>query len=233
MRTTLAALGAALALACAPALAQQKPGQEKVYERAFDPVDEAAGDATWVRFKNQLAEAIERQDRKFVLSVLDPKIHNGPGIEDGIAAFRKEWDFDGEPKLFWTELRRLLFLGSVYVKDDKGPQLVCAPYVTFRWPDDLDGILYGALIARNVLVKAKPDSNSDTVATRSYGIVGVKDWEVADAAPKSTQKWVKIVLKGGADGYVPEEQLRAPFEHRACFQRQKDGWKMVSLVGGE
>ena len=227
MRNALAALAAALFLACAPAAAQ-----EKVLERPFDPVDEAASDTNWVRFKNQLGEAIERQDRKFILSILDPKIHNGPGIESGVAAFRKEWDFDADPKLFWTELRRLVFLGTVYLKEDKGPQLVCAPYVTFKWPDDLDGILYGAIISRNVLVKAKPDSNSDTVATRSYGIVGVRDWEVADIFPKSPQKWVRIVFNGG-EGYIPEEQIRAPFEHRACFQRVKDGWRMMSLVGGE
>lgn len=227
MRNALAALAAALLLACAPAIAQ-----ERAVERPFDPVDEAASDATWVRFKNQLGEAIGRQDKKFILSILYPKIHNGPGIEDGVAAFRKEWEFDGDPKLLWTELRRLVFLGTVYVKEDKGAPLVCAPYVTFKWPDDLDGIIYGALIARNVLVKAKPDSNSETLATRSYGIVGVRDWEVADAAPKSSQKWVRVVLKDG-EGYIPEEQIRAPFEHRACFRREKDGWKMVSLAGGE
>jgi hypothetical protein len=61
--------------------------------------------------------------------------------------------------------------------------------------------------------------------------VPVSDWEIADQASDVKQKWVKIRLKG-ADAYVPEEQIRSPVEHRACFVKTENGWRMIAFVVG-
>jgi hypothetical protein len=40
------------------------------------------------------------------------------------------------------------------------------------------------------------------------------------------QKWVKIRIQD-RDGYVPEEQVRSPIEHAACFVKGETGWRLT------
>jgi hypothetical protein len=207
-------------------------GSARAQEIKLLPVDEAAGDMSWVRFKNALLEAIEKHDKKFVLGVIDANIRNGPAAPSGIAEFKQQWDFDSEPKELFAELRSILFLGGVYVKERHAPRQFCGPYVAMKWPDDYDPYHAGAIVSKEVLVKESPSPNAKTIATLAYDIVGVPDWEVADEDRNSPQKWVKVSLKA-REGYVPEEQIRSAIEHRACFQRTAHGWKLTALSAGE
>jgi hypothetical protein len=221
----LAGLCLSLALA-APTAAQDGSEPKKL-----SPSDEAAKDASWINFRKRLLTALEKHDRAFVLSILDRNIRNPLDAPRGIAAFRKQWDFDADDSPLWRELPAALFLGSAWLKPEKGPRQLCAPYVAVKWPEDVDPFDYGAITAREALVKAAPSSNSATLATLGYDIVPVTDWEVVDQAPEGKQKWVKIRLKG-ADAYVPEEQIRSPIEHRACFVKTENGWRMIAFVVG-
>jgi hypothetical protein len=65
----------------------------------------------------------------------------------------------------------------------------------------------------------------------SYNMVEVADWEVADRAAGSLQKWVRIKLKAG-EGFVPEEQIRSPIEHAACFIKGEGGWRLAGFGPG-
>ena len=69
-------------------------------------------------------------------------------------------------------------------------------------------------------------------------IVGVEDWDLDDATPKVSQRWVRVVLKNGI-GYMASEHIRSAIEARACFTRSRGKtpnagpWRMISLtVGG-
>ncbi|MBM3359545.1 MAG: hypothetical protein FJY54_17700 [Betaproteobacteria bacterium] len=211
-----------LAALSAPAAAQ---------ERKFEPVDEGAKDASWVGFRNRLLTALDKRDRKFVLGVLDRNIRNSLDAPRGVAEFRKQWDFDANDGALWRELPAALFLGSAWLKSGKGPRQLCAPHLAAKWPDDLDPFDYGAITAKEVLVKSEPSTEAKTVATLSHSIVRVTDWEVADAVTQAKQIWVKVRLKS-AEGFVPEEQIRSPVEHRACFVKTEHGWRMVAFVVG-
>jgi hypothetical protein len=195
------------------------------------PVDEAAKDASWVSFRNNLLNALEKHDKKFVLSILDRNIRNTPETPRGAAEFRKQWDIDADDSPLWRKLSYALFLGGAYMKRDKGPAEFCAPYVMAKWPDDADPHDHGAIISRDVLVKAAPSSDSPTLKALTYDIVAVTDWDVADAAADVKQHWVKIKIKEG-EGFVPEEQIRSPIEHAACFVKTENGWRMTVLRAG-
>lgn len=195
------------------------------------PVDEAAKDPSWTAFRNRLIDAIGKRDRKFVLDILDRNVRSGGEGGRGVAEFRKQWELDSNASPLWQELPAALFLGGAYVKHDKGPGELCAPYVSVRWPQDVDAFRGGAIIAKEALVKSAPSAASETLATLSYDIVEVSDWEVADQGADSRQKWVKIRLRGG-EGYVPEEQIRSPIEHTACFVKTASGWRMTGFAPG-
>lgn len=195
------------------------------------PIDEAAGDASWLRFKARLLDALVKRDQRFVISIVAGKIRN-ISETDGIAEFRKLWETHSASSQFWVELQKILFLGGAYVKRDKGVTEFCAPYVHYKWPDDAPASATGAIIAREVLVKATPSAEGATLQTLSFDLVNVIDWEVADESKDNRQPWVKIQTKAGA-GYVPEEQIRSPLEYRACFYKSGASWRMTGLEVGE
>lgn len=209
-----------------PALAQ-----ETVRTLKLPPVDEAAKDLSWVNFKNRLLNALATRDRKFVLGILDQNVRSGLDQQRGIAQFRQQWGLDEDDSPLWRQLPTALFLGGAFVKVEKRPVEFCAPYVSVKWPEDIDAVGGGAIIAKESLVKAGPSSESETLATLSYDIVQVIDWEVADRSPDAKQKWVKIRLKG-EEAYVPEEQIRSPVEHTACFIKTADDWRLIGFAPG-
>lgn len=234
MRPALQACICVLMAAAFSAAAQERSDAARLTAQPVTkllPVDEAAKDPSWVTFRNRLLAALEARDRKFLLSIIDANIRNSMEAPRGPDSFRKMWNVDGADSTLWRELRAALFLGSAWHKPEKGPRELCAPYVPVVWPTQLDPFDYGAIVAREVLVKAEPAYDSETLATLSYDLVVVRDWELPDKAPQSAQKWVRIRL-GDRDGFVPEEQVRSPIEHRACFIRTEAGWRMVAFVVG-
>ena len=196
-------------------------------ERTLEPVDEAGKDASWTGFRKRLIGALEKRDRSFVLSVLSQNVRNGSDSPRGIAEFRKQWLLDADDSPLWSELRSALSLGSAWLTREQKPRELCAPYVLAKWPPDLDPITNGVVTAREAIAKAEPSSDAQTLATLSYHVLPVIDWEVDDRDPASKQKWVKLRLLDGKEGYVPEEQMRSPIEHAACFIRTENGWRLT------
>ncbi len=195
------------------------------------PVDEAAADASWANFKTRLLDALAKRDQKALLAMVDSRIRNISG-KNGAPEFRRLWQPHSADSALWKELPKLLFLGGAYIKPSKGPAEFCAPYVRYKWPDNAPPDADGAIIAREVLLKTKPSASAPTQRTLSYDLVNVLDWEVADVESSSPQKWVKI-LADRAIGYVPEEQVRSPLEHRACFVKTGTSWRIVAFEVGE
>ena len=182
-------------------------------------------------FKNRLLNAIAKRDHKFVTSILHASVRSGQQGGRGIAEFRKQWDLDSNASPLWQELGSALFLGSAWSKREKAPAELCSPYVAVKWPQDVDAYDGGAVVAKDALVKAAPSADSSTVATMSYSLVVVIDWEVNDKSPDVRQKWVKIRIPYG-EAYVPEEQVRSPIEHAACFVRGEGGWRLIGFGPG-
>ena len=224
MRALVFSILLAVALA-APAHAQ---------ERKLPLVDEAAGDASWLRFKKQLLGAIEKRDKQFLLSILDKNVRNQDERTRGIANFRKQWELDTPDSPVWRELATALQLGGAWIKRDKRPREFCAPYLLGKWPEEVAPFDNGVVISRDTSVQTEPSMSSAALGTLSYDIVPVTDWEVDDKAADVKQKWVKIRFRN-RDGYIPEEQIRSPIEQAACFVKGGSGWRMTAFApaGGE
>jgi len=198
-------------------------------ERKLPPVDEAASDPTWQRFKKQLLDAVQKRDKQFLLSILDKNVRNQDERSRGIPTFRKQWELDTDDSPVWRELATALQLGGAYMKREKGPREFCVPYVLGRWPPDVHPFDNGVIISRDAAVQAEPSSASVSLGTLSYDIVPVTDWEMDDKAAGVKQKWVKIRFRD-RDGFVPEEQIRSPVEQAACFVKSGNGWRMTAFA---
>ena len=202
-------------------------------ERKLPLVDEAAGDASWLRFKKQLIGAIEKRDKQFLLSILDKNVRNQDERTRGVAHFRKQWELDTEDTPIWRELTAALQLGGAFIKRDKRREF-CVPYLLGRWPDDVGPVNHAVVISRDASVQSEPSTASASIGALSYDIVQVADWEIDDKVPNAKQKWVKIRYNN-RDGYIPEEQVRSPIEQAACFVKGANGWRMTGFApaGGE
>lgn len=197
----------------------------------FSPLDEAAENRDWQTYKERLLAALESRDRKSLLVAIDPNVDNGPDQKGGLEEFRRRWSFDDETSPLWRELMKAVELGGAFVKDERGQQRFCAPYVAAKWPTDYDPFRFGAIVTGEVLVKSEPSSGARTMARLGYELVPVEDWEIADATPGFPQKWTKIRVRDSI-GFIPEEQIRSPIEHMACFSRQGGRWRLVSFTAG-
>jgi len=197
----------------------------------FGPIDEGVKDAVWVAYKTRLLDALEARNRPVLIAAIDPNIDNGLDQKPGLDEFRRRWDFDDDKSPMWDELRKAIVLGGAFLKNEKGEVRFCAPYVSARWPTTHDPFRYGAIVAADTLVKHEPSANARTLGTLDHGLVPVEDWEVADATPGFPQKWTRIRLRD-AIGYVPEQQIRSPIEHMACFAAAAGNWRMISFTAG-
>lgn len=221
-----------LAILPATALAQQKPAA-KTPDGVFAPRDEAAGDPSWTRFRDRLLEAVQQRDKKFVLGLVDRNVRNGIGQPNGLDEFIRQWEPDAENSPLWRELPRALHLGAAYYSHEKMPRSLCAPYVLPRWPKNTDPHGNGAITARETALRATPSGSAAILASLGQSIVRVTDWEVADSDAEVRQKWVKISAND-REGFIPEEHIRSPLEHLACFRKGEAGWRLTSfLAAGE
>jgi hypothetical protein len=215
-----------------PAQAQQS-SPAKPQDGLFTPRDETAGDLSWTYFRDRLLEAVQQRDKKFVLGIVDRNVRNGIERPNGLGEFMRQWDPDAENSPLWRELPRALHLGAVYYSHDRMPRSLCAPYVLPRWPKNVDPHGNGAITARETALRAAPSGSAEILASLSYSIVHVIDWEVADSDAAVNQKWVKIGMDG-REGFIPEEHIRSPLEHLACFRKGETGWRLTSfLAAGE
>ena len=218
MKLRVLAVAALLVLA-APLFAQ---------EQKLPLVDEAAGDASWLRFKKRLQAAIDSRDKQFLLSILDKNVRNQSEKTRGVAQFRRQWELDTADTPVWRELQTALQLGSAYMKRDKGPRELCAPYVLGKWPFDMEPVNHAVVISRETTMQSEPSNSSSALGTLSYDIVAVNDWEVNDKADPR-QKWVRIRHRN-RDGFVLEEHVRSPVEQAACFVKSGNGWRMTAFA---
>ena len=224
----------AAAPAVAPVGPKPKPSAPPT-ELKLPPVDEGGKDPSWVAFRNSLLAALGRGDRTMLLGIVDRNITNGLEAPRGAAEFRKLWELDGKDDRVLRNLSSALNLGSAWHtpdKKNKNARILCAPYVPIKWPlDDVDPYDSGAIVVKEALVKGAPSHASPTLGTLSFDIIGVRDWDVADAENQLKQRWVKVNHRG-QDGYVPEEHIRSAIEHRACFAKTGNTWRMVEYVVG-
>jgi len=231
---TLHRIGYALLLITLAASVQaQQTAPAKPQDGVFAPRDEAAYDQSWTRFRDRLLEAVQQRDQKFVLEIVDRNVRNGLERPRGIDEFNRQWSPDAEDSPLWRELPRALHLGAVYYQHENMPRSLCAPYVLPRWPKNMDPQGSGAITARETTMRGAPSGSADILASLGYSIVRVIDWEVADSDADIKQKWVKIRAQEH-DGYIPEEHIRSPIEHLACFRKSEAGWRLTSfLAAGE
>jgi hypothetical protein len=202
--------------------------------RKLLPVDEASKDPTFKAFRDALIDAAKRKDTQFILGVVAPDIQNDFGGGNGIQNFKTKWRLGKtEESKLWAELDTVLSMGGSF-RAEEGKKTFWAPYVYSTWPDDFDcgeDAQCYAVTGDHVNARREPGSAAPIVASLSYDIVKSK---IEDTESKKTPDgWTKVIVPGGATGYVATRFLRSPGDYRAGFARVKAKWLMTAFIAGD
>jgi hypothetical protein len=209
-----------------PALAQN--------ERYLKPIDEARQDASFFAFRTKLIEAVKKRDTKYLLGVVDPRIRNTFGEDDGIRYFKKTWKIESPKSEFWDKFTPVIGNGGVFSSVGR-TKLFSAPYTYTSFPEDLDNVEYAAIFGGEVNLRERPDVKSKALGLLSHNIVKVDYQNSVPLSEKEKYRysWLRVETLGGRRGFVKAEYVRGPLDYRAVFEKKNGRWKMTAFIAGD
>ncbi len=200
-------------------------------EKFVRPVDEASNDASFLAFRSKLIAAAERKDVRHILSIVDPKIKNGFGGNDGIAAFKRDWKLTSKKSEFWKEFIAVIKNGGAFEK--AGKSSFVAPYTFSSWPDDVEGFELNVIFGNNVNLRLEPRMDAEILTKLSYNVVQIQGETLPKGGKSEYPGWLLIKTLGGAEGYVKSEFVRSHIDYRAGFIKKRGVWKMNFFLAGD
>ncbi|NES65057.1 MAG: SH3 domain-containing protein [Okeania sp. SIO2D1] len=212
-------------------------GGIKVY-----PVDEASKNPDFLKFRQELEQAITNKDLGFLIKHTDENIQLF-GTYQGIDTFMNFWELDKQPQQskLWKTLEDTIKLGGKF--QDNNFNFFIAPY-TFFTPGVSD--FYSKIIVTDtdVAMRNIPSSKGEILGLLSYDVVSLipstqSDIETRQTTPPvetidgETYPWLKVQTAEGIQGYVYGKYLRQLLDYRVGFKKKNDTWKMVFFVAGD
>lgn len=185
------------------------------------PVDDTERDHTFKTFTAKLNKAAVKRDVKAFRKLCADDILTGAGRkkdpeEKGWAAFVARWRPSDSDTQLWEVITDMLSLGSVRMH----PRLYVAPYLVWKFPENLDPRRFLVLTRDQVVLRTAPDRDSKAIAVLSFDVV-----EKLGVAPG---EWT-LVRVNGKQGFVQSQHLRSSLTPRAQFAQEPEGWRMVAL----
>jgi len=187
------------------------------------PVDDSPRNPEFRGFVRKLASVAAKRDAKGLKKLVDDDVISGSeGKKDlkGWAEFRKRWRPEDPQSDVWDALATMCDLGFVQMH----PTMFVSPYVSWRFPQDLDSRGAWVVTRAGVPLREMPDREAKVVATLEFDIV--REATGASAAPAA---WKRVRKGDGTEGFVLAQHLQSPNMPRGQFARQQGRWIIVAL----
>ena len=193
------------------------------------PVDEADEEPSFFSFRSRLLEAVARRDTAFLFAHTAPEVHVSFGAENGLSAFKRQWNLDSSPagSDLWPTLARVVGAGGRFSESGR----FVAPYVYSDWPDSLDAFQHVAVVGEDVRVRASPSTGSLVRARLSFAVVPLAEGHAERTG--DGRAWLKVRLRDGREGYVAADYLQSPVGYRAGFEKRRGKWFLAFFVAGD
>ncbi|MDZ4726333.1 MAG: SH3 domain-containing protein [Leptospira sp.] len=204
--------------------------------RILKPKNESSKDESFVKFSNNLTNAIKQKDVKFLQEITDPEIHFSFGGESGKKQFFKAFALNQNPKKsnIWEIFESTIKLGFYQNKEGH----FVAPYLFETFPEDLDPFMFYVVNGTNVNIREDAHMNAKVIKKLSYDIVGSDSSSpVTNDLDKKLNKgdcnWQKVCLFDGTSGFICDKYLRSPLDYRIFFEKKKQKWMMTIFIAGD
>ena len=195
----------------------------------LQPVDEAAKNPAFAKYRAALIGAVRRRDADYVAARAAPDIKLSFGGDYGRDTFRasltgtEEWQ--GEP--YWMELQRALELGGVFLDDGDS---FCTPYIScVEVPGcpDCDPFETIFVVGNDAVAYAAADLDSKVIAQLSYDVLQM------DVEKGFEGDFIPVRLPDGRSAFVTGPDFRFSIDYRARFEKTKEGWRMTVFIAGD
>lgn len=192
------------------------------------PVDEAAKNPAFAKFRAALIAAVRRRDLDYVVARAAPEIMLSFGPISGRDAFRasfsgtQEW----EGEVYWVELQRTLELGGVFLSDGS----FCTPYIScLEVPGcaDCDPFETVFVVSGDAVAHAAADPDSQVIARLSYDVLQI------DSDKGFEGDFIPVRLPDGRPAFVTGPDFRFSIDYRARFEKTQEGWRMTVFIAGD
>jgi hypothetical protein len=193
------------------------------------PVDEAARDPSFVKFRDELKAVIARKDAAALFTYIAPDIKIDFGGGHGALEFHKRWKpFNKDTKL-WKALSLVVDNGGGFTS----PDLFEAPYVSAAFPENVDVFEALVVTGRNVHLRAAPNRNAAILRRLDNDVLTIVKSASHPQHEAGPNDWSEVKDAGGNRGFVHDANLRSPIDYRATFQKRNGAWLMHSFLAGD
>lgn len=193
------------------------------------PVDEAAKDPSFVKFRNELKDVIARKDAAKLFHYLASDIHLSFGGHYGAPEFHKMWKpFDKDTKV-WKALSLVVDNGGTFPV----PGGFAAPYVYAAFPEEFDAFTSVVVMNPEAVMRDAPNANARVVRKLDHDILEVVNASSSAQHEASPNDWVEVKHAAGQRGFVLATDVRSPIDYRAIFEKRKGKWVMQTFVAGD
>ena len=184
------------------------------------PVDECAGNRSFVEFRNQLRRTIDRRDAKALLAVVADDVHASLGGHIGKKDFVELWGLK-RPRgsKIWAELGEALRLGCT-MRNGAATAPSMEDQIGDRDAFETRVALPGAVLRRRAA------DGSAVIARLNWDVLTIRG--IWDGGP-----WVPVRLDDGRSGYVRDALARSPIDYRAWFHKRDGRWIMAGFLAGD
>jgi hypothetical protein len=223
----LAALAVAGAWLAAPAVASQSSSPPV---RTIEPVDHAAGEPGFARFRADVRAAAAVCTEASLRSILAPSTTGSGAHFPPSRAFWRYWkidDMDGLPGLCRI-FERAMALGAVTYGDG----VYCAPYLSCgAVPRDFPVGVHPVGVVERVEIRSRPSAMASMLAHARYPVLAncrSPEESCGRSLDEPPEGWWLVRLDATV-GYVTDAQVRDQIEPRLIVRRLPVGWRITAL----
>lgn len=204
--------------------------------------DQSFRDASFVKFKTQLMQAVVERDTAKLFPLLAPQVHVR---EDGCSyapktCFMNEFKKGGaDAEKLWEDMLQILSFGfsrnviknDIYRLASEGEMIFQAPSYLNSFDDK--NKTYLLVLGQGVNIRERPGTSSKVIAQASFEPLRYIDPLVtglrSDFHFYNGKQWFEVVLADGRTGYIIEDYVSANINRELSVKKVNGEWKIISF----
>lgn len=204
--------------------------------------DQSFRDASFVKFKTQLMQAVVERDTAKLFPLLAEQVHvneSGCSYAPKSCLMREFRKGGSETEKLWDDMLKILSYGfsrnvmknDIYRLASEGDVIFQAPSYLREFDDKNN--TYLLVLGQGVNVRERPGTNAKVIAQASFETLRYIDPLVtglrSDFHFYNGKQWYEVALADGRTGYIIEDFVSANINRELSVKKVNGEWKIISF----